>query len=220
MANDHVMAILERLEAGEEPSGVARSLDLAPRALIAAVGRAVLGEESSEGPELLPSKPRYPRLAAALSERSLAGLAPQASRTARLALSSGLLQIHDFWDASHEAAQQADDLGERAVSAYWHGIAHRREPDAGNASYWFRRVGRHPLFDALAQAALPLLEAEGDSDVSKRLISGGVWNPYGMIELCADGRPRVEVTSLARKLQRLEMSLLLKATAEAAGISL
>ena len=61
----------------------------------------------------------------------------------RLALAAGLLQIHDFWDASHEAAQEADDLGERDFSAYWHGIAHRREPDAGNASYWFRRVGRH-----------------------------------------------------------------------------
>ena len=61
----------------------------------------------------------------------------------RLALAAGLLQIHDFWDASHDAAQRADDQGEREFSAYWHGIAHRREPDAGNAAYWFRRVGRH-----------------------------------------------------------------------------
>ncbi len=117
---------------------------------------------------------------------------PRAPRTGRLNLAAGLLLIHDFWDASHEAAQEADDLGERDFSAYWHGIAHRREPDAGNANYWFRRVGRHPVFSSLAEEARPLLEEHGDAQLTSRLASGG-WNASAMIDLCTQagaGTPR------------------------------
>ncbi len=120
--------------------------------------------------------------------------------------------MHDFWDASHEAAQKADDLGERDFSAYWHGIAHRREPDPGNASYWFRRVGRHPLFPSLAEAARPLLERQGDASLTGRLLSGGGWNPSAMIDLCSEAKSGTPRESLARRLQRLEMWLLLEAT--------
>ena len=101
---------------------------------------------------LVQAKPRAPRLAQALVGAGLGRRVPGRS-SCRDGWRSrpGLLQVHDFWDASHEAAQQADDLGERDFSAYWHGIAHRREPDAGNAAYWFRRVGRHPVFTPLAR---------------------------------------------------------------------
>ncbi len=127
-----------------------------------------------------------------------------------------MFQVHDFWDASHEAAQEADDLGERSSSAYWHGIAHRREPDSGNASYWFRRVGgRHPLFGPLAAAVRHRLEEHGDPSLTARLIPGGAWDPFAFIALCADGRPGPQVAGLALDLQRLEMRALLGATAAA-----
>ncbi len=140
---------------------------------------------------------------------------PGAPHRARLCLAAGLLQIHDFWDASHEAAQQADDQGEQACSAYWHGIAHRREPDAANAAYWFRRVGKHSIFKPLAEEARPFLDRHGDSQIAGRLLPGGIWNATAMIDLCTQARPGTPNEALARRLQRLEMWLLLEATYEA-----
>ena len=128
-------------------------------------------------PGLTQAAPRRPWLARALGEPAWAEAFPRSSRPARLALAAGLLQIHDFWDASHEAAQQADDLGERGSSAYWHGIAHRREPDAGNAAYWFRRVGRHPIFGRLAEVARLILEEHGDTSLSGSLLAAGTGIP-------------------------------------------
>jgi hypothetical protein len=203
------------LESGEPPARVAGSLALEAADLIAALGHAALGEAGADGPPLVQAPPRRPRLAGALGEEAWAPLLPAAGRPARLALAAGLLQVHDFWDASHGAAQEADDLGERSWSAYWHGVGHRREPDSGNASYWFRRVGRHPLFGPLAEAALPRLEEHGDPALTARLVGGGAWDPFAFIALCADGRPGPGVAGLALDLQRLEMRALLGATAAA-----
>jgi hypothetical protein len=160
--------VVRRLEAGEPTVMAAAG---GPLDLIAALAFAALGDDASEGCSLVQQPPSRPRLGAALSKQELGRLFPKASRVALLALSAGLLQIHDFWGASHESAQEADDLGERRFSAYWHAIAHRREPDPGNASYWFRRVGKHPVFTALAEAASPLLDAHGDGRISlERLV--------------------------------------------------
>jgi hypothetical protein len=123
--------------------------------------------------------------------------------------------VHDFWEASHEAAQRADDLGERGSSAYWHGIAHRREPDAGNAAYWFRRVGRHPLFDRLARDARPLLDPSGDPATAAKLVTGDTWNPFAFIDFCTNARPGSDAAALALRLQRLEMLALLDASLHA-----
>ncbi len=159
--------------------------------------------------------PPRPRLETALEEPAIAKLLPGSNRPARLALAAGLLQIHDFWDPSHVAAQAADDLGERRFSAYWHGIAHRREPDAGNAAYWFRRVGRHAVFGPLAQAARPILEGHGDDRWTARLAGRDAWDSQAMIDLCTGARPGSDQETLARRLQRLEMQLLLDATVDA-----
>jgi hypothetical protein len=52
------------------------------------------------------------------------------------AFMSGMWLLFDFLDESHEISQSLPD----EWGAYWHGIMHRREPDPGNAAYWFRRV--------------------------------------------------------------------------------
>jgi hypothetical protein len=206
-----VSDLLGQLESGELPASVVAPGAVTPADVIAALAHDALGADDSPGLPLVQSRPPRPRLERALKEPAWAEVFPKAPRTARLALSAGLLQIYDFWDASHEAAQQADDLGERDFSAYWHGIAHRREPDPGNAAYWFRRVGRHPLFGPLAEAARPLLEEYGDAAPTSRPGPGG-WDAMAMIDLCSRARPDTPAESLARRLQRLEMWLLLEAT--------
>ena len=206
-----VAEIIGRLEAGES-AGIS---ELAAADLLASLAFAALGGDDALGPALIQQAPARPRLKTALEEPAVAKLLPGASRPARLALAAGLLQIHDFWDSSHEAAQAADDLGERGFSAYWHGIAHRREPDAGNAAYWFRRVGRHAVSGPLAQAARPILERHGDNRWTARLVGGDAWNSQAMIDLCTGARPGSDQETLARQLQRLEMQLLLDATVDA-----
>jgi hypothetical protein len=206
-----VSDLLGQLESGELPAAVVAPGAVTPADVVAALAHDALGTDGSVGLPLVQARPPRPRLERVLKEPAWAEVFPRAERQARLALAAGLLQVFDFWDASHEAAQQADDLGERGFSAYWHGIAHRREPDPGNAAYWFRRVGRHPVFTSLAESARPLLEESGDSALASRLLSGG-WNSMAMIDVCSQARPGTPRESLARRLQRLEIWLLLEAT--------
>jgi len=199
-------------------AGIASPVDLiVPGGLtsadaIAALTQTALGDDESMGPTLIQTKPRNPAIFQSLTEPAWVAVFPGAPHRSRLSLAAGLLQVHDFWDASHDAAQRADDLGEREFSAYWHGIAHRREPDAGNAAYWFRRVGEHQNFKSLAEEARPLLDHHGDQALSARLISGGAWNPSAMIDLCTSAKPGSPSEAIARRLQRIEMWLLLEAT--------
>jgi len=210
--------VLARLEAGGALDRVRDALSLDTADVISALVFAALGAEDDLGPPLVQAAPHYSWAAEAASENSLAKLFPNAPRPALLALSAGLLQIHDVWDASHEAASQADDLGEHKVSAYWHGIAHRREPDAGNSAYWFRQVGPHAIFRPLWEAAQPLLAAHGDRSLTDRLGAGGTWNPQAMIDLCTTAPHATPTEQLARRLQRLEMLTLLDPSfAQASG---
>jgi hypothetical protein len=208
--------VARRLETGESLDAVARGASLQPRDLLAALAWVGLGAPGTEGPALVPESPRHPKLAKALGEPALAALFPHANRPARLALAAGLLQAHDFWDASHNAAQEADDLGEQNFSAYWHGIAHRREPDAGNAQYWFRRVGRHPLFGTLGVAARDLLVERLRDDLADRLTTRqGTWDPTAFINATESARRGGPDATICRQLQRLEMSMLLVASLDA-----
>jgi hypothetical protein len=207
-----ISELLDRLGRGQAPAEVRRSLDLTPAEYVRALGQAALDPgDPGAWPGLVRAAPRRGWLAPALGDAACAELFPAAARPARLALSAGLLQVHDFWDASHQAAQQADDLGERGSSAYWHGIAHRREPDPGNAAYWFRRVGRHPLFARLAEQGRGVIE---DAGAGTPLKIGSTWDPFAFLDFCTTARSDAE-RSLAARLQRLEMGLLLQATLDA-----
>jgi hypothetical protein len=218
LAGEGLPSIADAIRWIEEGRSAA-SLGLAPPDCLTVLAVSALGGLNSPGPPLVQREPPRPALRSALDETGLAELFPDVDRPSRLALGAGLLQVHDFWDASHQAAQAADDLGESGFSAYWHGIAHRREPDAGNALYWFRRVGQHPLFPALCDAARPIVQEHGDDALAGWLLGPGGWNPGAMIDLCVGARPGTPRAALARRLQRLEMQLLLDATAAAMSAS-
>jgi hypothetical protein len=49
------------------------------------------------------------------------------------------------WDAAHRVAQDIDDT----AGAWVHAYLHRKEGDAGNAAYWYRRAGQPIASDSL-----------------------------------------------------------------------
>ena len=87
---------------------------------------------------------------------SLGGGTPPAVAPALVAL------WHDAkndWEKAHETAQAIED----DTGAWVHAYLHRKEGDASNAAYWYRRAGRAivretALDDEWAQIAESLLE--------------------------------------------------------------
>jgi hypothetical protein len=132
--------------------------------------------------------------------------APQtvANRDYALACLAGLWLYHDFLDESHQISQDLNS----AEGSYWHGFMHRREPDYANAKYWFRRVGRHPVFEALYQATAALTHAAGPSAETSFLIQQKAWDPFAFIDLCEAASHGKADELLCRTIQRREWDLL------------
>ncbi|MFO0909553.1 MAG: hypothetical protein U0794_14560 [Isosphaeraceae bacterium] len=208
-------SVLLHLQEGESPATVAEWFEIDRLDVVASIAHAALGEVIEEGPDLERRDPRFPLLITAVGEKAIAGLFPEWHRAAQLSLCAGLALMHDFWETSHRFAQESEDLGEKITSAYWHGIAHRREPDEFNAAYWMKRVGKHKIHPDLATRAALLLGADRPQIASK-LIPGEAWDPLAFIHFCneAEGDDR----RLALELQRVEMILLLDVTLDPPGM--
>src|SRR5882724_1017687 len=99
------------------------------------------------------------------------------------------------WQEAHELV---DDL-ETPDGMYWHAIVHRQEPDPGNAGYWFRRVGQHPVFAALRARAAEIGVEVGDR-----------WDPIAFVDYCerARVRPGSDAERKAREVQLAEWEFL------------
>ena len=157
--------------------------------------------------ELGPGKPNE------AVRRQLESLTPElllagrkvADRDLARACIAGLWLAHNFLDQSHAISQEIDT----AEGSYWHGILHRREPDFSNARYWFRRVGRHPIFEPLAQTARDLAaEAQLDSH-SAFLANEDRWDPFRFVDLCeAALGGKTQSSDLCRRLAAEEWRLL------------
>ncbi len=137
---------------------------------------------------------------AALRGKRAAELFPHAA--APDAALSGLWLYFSCFEECHAICQDIPT----AEGSYWHAILHRQEPDAGNAAYWFRRVGRHPVFPALAETAREILSREpADFDCA------GAWDPFAFIEVCERARQTAETAPEHRaclEIQRAEWQLL------------
>jgi hypothetical protein len=108
---------------------------------------------------------------------------------------AGLWVYFSCFEEGHKLAQDIDTPD----GSYWHGILHRQEPDPGNAGYWFRRAGQHPVFPALREKAKSL-----------GFPAGGEWNPFQFIEFCEEARriPGSEDEVVACRIQLAEWQLL------------
>jgi hypothetical protein len=145
---------------------------------------------------LAPLGPGSPNLAArpklaALDAKTMFAPHVVADTDMARACLAGLWLHHDFLDESHTISQDLDTT----TGSYWHALMHRREPDASNSMYWFRRVGRHPVLQQLAERAPTL-----GYDFS---------NPQEFVDLCERARDSGTADEeLARNVQRLEWQLL------------
>jgi len=156
-----------------------------------------------------PNEALRPKLAALRTESLFAGQKIVDERAARCCLSA-LWLLYDFLDESHAISQEI----ETAEGSYWHGIMHRREPDYGNAKYWFRRVGQHPIFEPLAVAACELVGSAKEKlpPAMTFLREQTIWDPYRFIDLCeslAHSKSAGDSAELlARRIARAEWDLL------------
>jgi hypothetical protein len=189
---------------------------------------ALVARESDDSPsgELVPNPPArtFDWLAAHLRFVQPNELVERVeSEVDAIALKAGLFQIHNFLDASHEQSQGIEGEGKHRSGDYWHAIMHRREPDYSNSKYWFRQVGRHPVFGPLAQRATDILAEsnwDGGGDWQARLVTGRGWDPTAFVDMCqtAVRSADAEFVRAASQIQRAEMHLLLAQTyADASG---
>jgi len=134
-------------------------------------------------------------------EKAKAGDLFPSARAPRAAM-AGLYLYFSCREEAHEVAQSDSS----AEGSYWHAIVHRQEPDAGNSSYWFHRVGEHPVFPGLLEAARAISAAHPDAGLK----FSKAWDPLGFIEICeqARRRPGSGLEQTALEIQRAEWQLL------------
>ena len=120
------------------------------------------------------------------------------NRSMAEAVKAGLCVGLDAWEEAHAIVQDLDTI----EGSYWHGIVHRREPDAGNAKYWFRRVGPHPVLEQLGSQETR--EELASTTVFDLIVQSGSWDPGRFIDLCMECE-RGETPEIKPELQALQM---------------
>jgi hypothetical protein len=181
-----------------------RSFDFNPN-LYAPLCTGLLQEERLNplGPGMPNTKMR-PGLAALTIEKTFAPSQIVDADMARACL-AGIWLYHDFLEESHQISQSIATI----TGSYWHGLMHRREPDFSNSKYWFHRVGEHPVFASLREAAAEFVAADAAHESTAFLRQQKKWDPFDFIDLCeACVNRRSPAEMLCRKIQQAEWRLL------------
>ena len=140
-----------------------------------------------------------------LSPADLFGPRPIVNPDMARACLAGLWLLHDFLDESHSISQEIHS----STGSYWHGIMHRREPDYGNANYWFRRVGQHPVFPLLLSSIQADPELNLDRPEMSAVRAASAWDPFLFVDLCEQAaRGDSELERICRTIAVREWQLL------------
>jgi hypothetical protein len=135
-----------------------------------------------------------------------AAFAPHSVKDADMAAAclAGLWLLLNYLDQSHNLSQNIAT----PTGSYWHGLMHRREPDYANAAYWFRRVGRHPIFPAVKEGAGNLF-TQDPQPVARALVDAREWDPFAFLDLCQSALGTgSSVEKLCREIQQREWEIL------------
>jgi hypothetical protein len=114
---------------------------------------------------------------------------------------AGLWLYFSCFEEAHELAAESSTPD----CELWHAILHRQEPDSGNAAYWFRKVGAHPVFSRISHAAVRILQKIPGAEFRTRK-----WDPFAFIAFCDRARqqPGSPSEQAALEIQLVEWQIL------------
>ena len=114
---------------------------------------------------------------------------------------AGLWLYFSCLEEAHELANACDTQ----EGSLWHAILHRLEGDLGNAAYWFRKAGDHPVYKQLTPAVVEILRQRPHAEFRT-----GRWDPFAFLSFCERARlqPGSDQELVAMEIQRAEWQIL------------
>ena len=118
---------------------------------------------------------------------------------------AGVWLLHDCLEQSHVVSQNIPTES----GSFWHGIMHRREGDFSNAKYWFRRAGKHAVFEPLVLEAIKISQQLGRTSSAVEPVCSAPWDPCRFVDCCRSAvRGENDARDFCGRIQQAEWELL------------